>query len=249
MPDWPTWDGAKIIGLWKQDTYEAADVQTAFKKALTVANVYNGGDVLVPDSTQAVGYFKSLLNMTGEVDGIILFPFEGVDYTDCMREAAEKNIAVHAILSDMPDDIYREVLALYDIDNRALHLDGSTSWPHRSDAYILLLYRDSDALDDDQLLALNRAFGDMGYDYEAGHLGGALHSRDRAVETVKAFIERAMDEDNAALEAICLFPYEEVDYSAAVEEANAYGIAVHFVETADPDEIYRDICALYVDNN
>lgn len=217
----------------------------AFEQAMTVADISTYGRWIVPTSEDAVMYFNKLVEKG--FNGIILFPYAGIDYTECMRAAAQANIAVHVILADTPYGIFNEICALYDIENAVLRLDGNTPWPQGKDATILVFYRESDVQGEDAADAVNDAFIKVDYDFDAGHLFSTTAKKENAARTLEKYLSSGLGEGFPALEAVCVFPYEDVDYTAAIEKANEMGVALHFVDTAQPDDIVKNICDLYED--
>ena len=242
MPQWPTGKDAFIEVEWSQAAYDRAHASQAVLDAMTIAGVEYGWRV-IDNSNNAVPTLKDAISNGSGIkrDGIILFPYEDVDYTDCMRSAAEANVAVHVMQTETPEEVFYELCGLYGIEDRVFHPDGDTAWPQESDAMIVVLYRDTDEADQSTLQTLKKAIN-SGLD-EVGfgsNLGDVSLSRDQSVEALLMYLDRYSD-----LKGICVFPFGDLDYSAAVEKANEKGVALHFIESTEPEYVKSSIIGLY----
>ena len=247
MPAWPTGKDSVIISELREDLYNTPHVVEALVDAMILADISTIGDDVVRTGEDVVRKFKYLINLSNEErpDGIVLFPHAGVDYTECMQTAAEAGVAVHVVLSDDPKNIFDELCRLFAVEDHVFHCNGDISWPQQNDASILVLYRDVDEQSEALENAVTEGFAAMGYDFEANHCFGAYHNRNNAVKTLDTFLDYGFGQDYPALEAFFVFPYGDIDYSTAVEKANAKGIAICFIESTKPIDVKNSIRLLY----
>jgi len=247
MPAWPTSNDSVIFAELRQDIYDTPHAVEALVDAMILADISTIGNDVVVTGDDVVRKFNYLINLSDEErpDGIVLFPYAGVDYTECMQTAAEAGVAVHVVLSDDPEIIFDEMCRLFAVEDHVFHCNGDLSWPQQNDASILVLYRDVDEQSKALENAVTDGFAAADYDFEAYHCFGAYHNRNNAVKTLEAFLDYGFGQDYPALEAAIVFPYGGIDYSTAVEKANAKGIAICFIESTKPIDVKNSILLLY----
>lgn len=93
---------------------------------------------------------------------------------------------------------------------------------------------DSTAISD----AINEALERTGYNYE---LVGAVYKEKTAVKGVKQALEKGQSEGYAVL----VVPYDDVNYSEAIERSNKLGVPLYFLQSTEPEDITKEVCELY----
>ena len=243
MPQWPMTDKDAFIEVeWSRSALDKAHAFQAVKDAMKIAGVGYGWRVIENSDIAVPTLEDGISGSDGRKrGGIILFPYEGVDYTDCMRSAAEANVAVHVMQAETPEEVFYELCGLYGIEDRVFHPDGDTAWPQESDVMIAVLYRDTDEADPSALQTLKDAIKDGFDEVGFGDMRGAVTiSRDQSVKALLTYLD-----EYSELKGICVFPFSDLDYSEAIEKANERGVALHLSESTEPDVVKNSITMLY----
>jgi len=173
------------------------------------------------------------MDQTGDdgraVQAIYVFPFDGVDYSAAVDKANGMGVAVRFAPSRNPEAVRADIAELY----------GSAAWPQERDAGIVVLYQSGDEDDEDLMRAVDYA---MQVD---GGIGRLYPKAEQSAGWLADIMDQTGD-DGRAVRAVYVFPYDGVDYSAAVAKANRLGVALHFAPGSDdPAAVYDDICAIY----
>lgn len=238
---WPLDEEAVIVGVWPDTIDDATSSELAFEDAFLAAGVTRTGR-MVTSKDKSIEYLnKCILGaiQSGvKVDGICLIPYEGLDYSKSVAKAVSNGVALHVMSDPEPEAIYDEICTLYGISGD-YSLGGTVGWPTSEEAKIAVIYTDSVLTSNSLKKAVEEANAIVGYK----SLGSMVATKDQSEQYLEYCINGG-NNSNETIDAIYMFPYKGIDYSAAIRMAQIRGIPVHIFNTEDPAAVFSDICEL-----
>ena len=239
---WPVDMDATIVGLWSGEVKDIAISKIAFGDAFAAGGITRTGSIEVSNE-KAIEYLNGCIEGTIQpevkIDGICLFPYKGIDYTESLAKAVVNGVAIHIMSADEPEDIYAEICDMVGVTNQGTwqrYLD----WPTNKDATIVGLW--SENIED--AAVAKTAFADAFMAAGVNRTGSIDASKDKAIEYLDGCIEGTIQPD-LKIDGICLFPYEDLDYSKSIAKALVKGISVHIMSSKEPEGIFNEICSMY----
>ena len=239
---WPVDKDATIVGLWSSSVKDIAISKIAFGDAFATGGITKTGSIEVSNE-KAIEYLNGCIEGTiqseVEIDGICLFPYEGIDYTESLAKAVVNGVAIHIMSADEPEDIYDEICDMVGVTSHGTwqrYLD----WPTDKDATIVGLWSE----DIEDTTAAKAAFADAFMAACVNRTGSIDASKEKAIEYLDGCIEGTIQQD-LKIEGICLFPYEDLDYSESIAKAIVNGVSIHIMSAKEPEGIFKEICSMY----
>jgi len=178
-------------------------------------------------------------------EGIVVFPFQGADYTHAIAEATQKGIPVWIFTDSQRATAEKELAGLLPegtIPEFAIRRDFEYSlnvpWPELEEIEWLYYVVPSENLDYGKCEgAISRALRDVSSTIGRKLVMSYSEGRGWSVQSVTGGVN---DYD-----AILVFPFAGADYSGAIKKANALGVPIWFFSSDDPEVVRKETRALF----